>query len=113
MNIEKIIEQLAKESMIDLFYLHYDKLKAENILNEENEKWIKEIIELNGEITFPSTDMEIEADIYEYNDGSGFGVEIPIVLGEEGAELSLFFEARTNTEKTEVIQFYIEAIDIN
>ncbi|MGG3801663.1 hypothetical protein [Metabacillus fastidiosus] len=73
MNIEKIIEELAKESMMDLFYLRYDKLKAENILNDENEKWIKEIIELNGEITCPSTDMEIEADVYEYNDGSGFG----------------------------------------
>ncbi|MGG3801664.1 hypothetical protein [Metabacillus fastidiosus] len=40
-------------------------------------------------------------------------MEIPIVLGEEGAELSLFFEARTNTEKTEVIQFHIGTIDIN
>ena len=108
MNIKEQIEQLAKQSFIDLINMNYDKLKAANILNDETEELIKDVVELNGKITLRS---ELEIDVYEYDDQSGFGVEVPIVLDKEGAEMFLYFEAKTNDEKSEVTKFYIETID--
>ncbi|MEH7453498.1 hypothetical protein [Gottfriedia acidiceleris] len=65
MKIEEQIEQLARQSMMDLIPMNYDKLITTNILNDETEELIKDVIELNGKITLRS---ELEIDVYEYDD---------------------------------------------
>lgn len=110
--LEEQIVQVTKETLVDLVNLRYDKLKKENKINSETEELLKEVLSLQGTLTLPPSDEEMNIDVYEYNDNSGFCAEISYLWfdGEE-TSIVLFCEAKTNAEKTKVTEFYIETID--
>ncbi len=109
MNIKEQVIQLTKEVIIDLVDCNYKKLKENNVLNEDTEQLVKTTVEYEGKITLPPDNMEI--DLYEYNDNSGFGTETYLWFDDEESQLRLFCEAKTNAEKTEITHFYIDDID--
>ncbi|MGE7947953.1 DUF7668 domain-containing protein [Lysinibacillus sp. NPDC093688] len=113
MSLEEKIVQLTKETLVDLVNLRYNKLKEENKINDETEELLKEVIQMQGILTLPPSDEEMDIDVYEYNDNSGFGTEIRFLwFDDEESPIVLFCEAKTNAEKTEVTEFYIETIDV-
>ncbi|WP_291760321.1 DUF7668 domain-containing protein [Lysinibacillus sp. UBA5990] len=108
---EKII-QLTKKTYVDLVNLRYEKLKEENKLNDETERLLKEVISMQGTLTLPPSNEEMDIDVYEYNDGSGFGSEVRYLwFDDEEIPIVLHYEAKTNAEKTQVTEFYIKTID--
>lgn len=112
MTIEEQIIQLTKGTLEDLVNLRYDKLKKEHKLTNETEEMLKEIIALQGSFMLPPNDEEMTVDVYEYDNDQGFGAEISYLwFDNEESSLVLLFEAKTNAEKTTVIEFYIETID--
>lgn len=55
----------------------------------------------------------MDIDLYEFNDNSGFGTEVRYLwFDDEESQVVLFCEAKTNAEKTEITEFYIETIDV-
>ncbi|MGE7690428.1 DUF7668 domain-containing protein [Lysinibacillus sp. NPDC097214] len=113
MSLEEKIVQLTKETLVDLVNLRYDKLKEENKINDETEELLKEVIQMQGILTLPPSDEVMDIDVYEYNDNSGFGTEISFLwFDDEESPIVLFCEAKTNAEKTEITEFYIETIDV-
>ncbi|MGE7988905.1 DUF7668 domain-containing protein [Lysinibacillus fusiformis] len=108
---EKII-QLTKETYVDLVNLRYEKLKEENKINDETERLLKEVISMQGTLTLPPSNEEMDIDVYEYNDGSGFGSEVRYLwFDDEEIPIVLHYETKTNAEKTQVTEFYIKTID--
>jgi len=113
MTLEEKIVQLTKETLVDLVNLRYDKLKEENKINDENEEFLKKVFQMEGTLTLPPSDEEMDIDFYEYNDNSGFGTEVRYLwFDDEESQIVLFCEAKTNAEKTEITEFYIETIDL-
>ncbi|EON72142.1 DUF7668 domain-containing protein [Lysinibacillus sphaericus] len=112
MTLEEKIVQLTKETLVDLVNLRYEKLKEENKINDETEKFLKDVILMQGTLTLPPSDEEMDIDVYEYNDNSGFCAEVRYLwFDDEEIPIILFCEAKTNAEKNEVTEFYIETID--
>jgi len=111
MTIEEKVVQLTKETLVDLVNLRYDKLKEENKINDETEELLKEVIPMQGVLTLPPSDEEMDIEVYEYNDNSGFGTEVYLWFDDEESPIRLFCEAKTNAEKTELTEFFIETID--
>ncbi len=112
MTLEEKIVQLTKATLFDLVNLRYDKLKEENKINNEAEELLKEVFQMQGTLTLPPSDEKMDIDVYEYNDNSGFGTEVRYLwFDDEESSIVLFCEAKTNAEKTEITEFYIETID--
>jgi len=111
MSIEEKVVQLTKETLVDLVNLRYDKLKEENKINDETEEFLKEVIPMQGVLTLPPNDEEMDIEVYEYNDNSGFGTEVYLWFDDEESPIILFCEAKTNAEKTEITEFFIETLD--
>ena len=112
MTIEEKIIQLTKETLVDLINLRYEKLKEENKINDESEKLLKEVISMQGTLTLPPSDENMDIDVYEYNDKSGYVSEVRYLwFDDEEIPIVLYCEAKTNTEKTLVTEFYIATID--
>lgn len=112
MTLEEKIIQLTKETLVDLVNLRYEKLKEENKINDETEKLLKEVISMQGTLTLPPSDEEMDIDVYEYNDGSGFGSEVCYLwFDDEEIPIVLHCEVKTNAEKNQVAEFYIKTID--
>ncbi len=112
MTLKEKIVQLTKETFVDLVNLRYDKLKKENKINDETEEYLKDIFQTEGTLTLPPSDEEMDIETYEYNDNSGFGTEVYLWFDNEESQIRLFCEAKTNAEKTEITEFYIETIDV-
>ncbi|WP_313801846.1 hypothetical protein [Cytobacillus sp.] len=112
MPIEEQIRQLAKEAFFDLVHLRYDKLKKENKLTEETENFLKEVFQEQGILSLPPSNEEMDIDVYEYNDNSGYCAEIRYLwFDDEESPIVLFCQAKANEEKTRVTEFYIETLD--
>jgi len=111
MSIEEKVVRLTKETLVDLVNLRYDKLKEENKINDETEEFLKEVIPMQGVLTLPPNDEEMDIEAYEYNDNSGFGTEVYLWFDDEESPIRLFCEAKTNAEKTEITEFFIETLD--
>ena len=112
MTLEEKIAELTRVTLVDLVNLRYDKLKEENKINDETEELLKEVISMQGTLTLPPSDEEMDIDVYEYNDNSGFCAEVRYLwFDDEEIPIILFCEAKTNAEKNEVTEFYIETID--
>ncbi|WP_409369612.1 hypothetical protein [Lysinibacillus sp. 38-6] len=112
MTIEEKIIQCTKETLVDLVNVRYEKLKEENKINDETEKLLKEVISMQGTLTLPPSDENMDIDVYEYNDKSGFVSEVRYLwFDNEEIPIVLYCEAKTNDEKTQVTEFYIETID--
>jgi len=113
MTLEEKIVQLTRETLVDLVNLRYDKLKEENKINEETEEFLRGVFQLEGTLTLPPRDEEMDIDLYEFNDNSGFGTEVRYLwFDDEESQIVLFCEAKTNAEKTKITEFYIETIDV-
>ncbi|KOS60327.1 hypothetical protein FJQ98_11815 [Lysinibacillus agricola] len=112
MAIEDQLIQVTKETLVDLVNLRYEKLKNEDKLNDEIEEFLNEVIPMQGVLTLPPSDEDMDIDVYEYNDNSGFGTEIRYLwFDDEESQLVLFCEAKTDTEKSKLTEFYIDTID--
>ncbi|MEY9979142.1 hypothetical protein [Lysinibacillus sp. RC79] len=112
MTIEDQLIQVTKETLADLVNLQYEKLKNEYKINDEIEEFLKEVIPMQGVLTLPPSDEEMVIDVYEYNDNSGFGTEIRYLwFDDEESQLVLFCEAKTDSEKSKIIEFCIDTID--
>lgn len=112
MTIEEKIIQCTKETLVDLVNVRYEKLKEENKINDETEKLLKEVISMQGTLTLPPSDENMDIDVYEYNDKSGFVSEVRYLwFNNEEIPIVLYCEAKTNDEKTQITEFYIETID--
>ncbi|WP_042473302.1 DUF7668 domain-containing protein [Bacillus ndiopicus] len=112
MTIEEKIIQRTKETLVDLVHQRYEQLKEKNILNDETLPFVKEVIAMQGTLTLPPSEALMDIDVYEYNDGSGFCAEVRYLwFDNEEIPIVLFCEAKTNTDKTVITEFYIETID--
>ncbi|MED3574155.1 hypothetical protein [Cytobacillus praedii] len=112
MTIEEQIRQLTKEAFVDLVHLRYDKLKEENKLNEETENFLKEVFQEQGILSLPPSNEEMDIDVYENNDNSGFCSEIRYLwFDDEESPIVLFCQAKADKERTRVTEFYIETLD--
>ncbi|WP_285400036.1 hypothetical protein [Lysinibacillus sp. fls2-241-R2A-57] len=112
MTLEEKVMHLTKETLVDLVNLRYDKLKEENKINDENEEFLKEVFQMQGTLTLPPSDEELDINVYKYNDNSGFSTEVYLWFDGVESPIILFCEAKTNAEKTEITEFYIETVDV-
>lgn len=71
----------------------YDELEAKGILEVVSENGIKRVINEYAEdsrITIPDDDQYVgKIDIYQYNDNTGYAVDIDIYLNNELSDLTL------------------------
>ncbi|WP_166244775.1 DUF7668 domain-containing protein [Paenibacillus turpanensis] len=100
----------VKEAVEDLIALRFEKLKENKMLDDEGEALIKQVLELEGAFSEPSEEYSI--DLYEYNDNSGFSIEVRYLwIDGEESQLYFEFEALTNADKTKVEKLYFKTVD--
>lgn len=100
MILEEKIVQLTRETLVDLVNLRYAKLKEENKINEETEEFLKEVFQVEGTLTLPPSDEEMDIDLYEYNDNSGFGTEVRYLwFDDEESQIVLFVKQKQMLKK--------------
>jgi hypothetical protein len=110
MDIKDQIVLIAKEATIMLIREQYSLLLKKGWVTEEMIEYFKEVFELNGKPTFPNEEFEI--DVYEFNDNSGYGVDVRLWIEHLETDFFLQAEAETDVEKTKITRFFLTGVNV-
>ncbi|GGB43038.1 DUF7668 domain-containing protein [Fictibacillus barbaricus] len=106
MNIKKQLLELLKKTVVELVKSDFESIKAK-LGNDIQLEDIKEELSYWDSLTIPPEYAYEKVEFYEYEDGSGLGLEFDLWIDNEVSDLTLSCEAILD-KNNNVLSFKIE-----